>query len=234
MKLHEYFAGCFVINLPERTDRRRETERELERANIPLSWAEFFPAIRPASADGFPGIGARGCFLSHLAVLRLARDRKWTNVLILEDDLAIDPLLADDPGPVLAFLQRVEWGFAYLGHVLPEDTSPGDPLRTYSGAIETAHFFALNGPIIPRVVSFLETVLARPPGHPDGGPMHVDGAYSTFRAQNPSVVTLVTPRTLGRQRSSRSDITTGWKDRVFGLRTLTGLARSARRRLTGR
>ena len=61
----------FVINLPYRTDRRSEMQRELSR----IGWnAQFFPAIRPASAGSFSSIGAHGCFLSHLAVLKAARN----------------------------------------------------------------------------------------------------------------------------------------------------------------
>ena len=61
--------------------------------------------------------------------------------------------------------------------------------------------------------------------------MHVDGAYSTFHAQNPGVVTLVAPRSLGGQRPSRSDISMGWKDRTPGVRSLVALLRGVRQRL---
>ena len=80
--------------------------------------------------------------------------------------------------------------------------------------------------MLPRLVDFLETVLRRPPGHPDGGPMHVDGAYCTFRNQNPEVITLVAHPNLGWQRRSRGDITPRWFDRVPVLRTLIDLARA--------
>ena len=56
-----------IINLPERIDRKREMQKQL--ANV--GWgADFFSAIRPTHPDGFESVGARGCFLSHLAVLR--------------------------------------------------------------------------------------------------------------------------------------------------------------------
>jgi hypothetical protein len=59
--------------------------------------------------------------------------------------------------------------------------------------------------------------------------MHVDGAYSMFRARRPDVVTLVASPSLGGQRSSRSDITANrWYDRQPGLRLLSGLARKGK------
>jgi hypothetical protein len=64
------------INLDHRTDRRAEMEAEL--AKIGLA-AERFPAIERKP-------GALGCGLSHLAVLRRAKEEGWENVLILEDD----------------------------------------------------------------------------------------------------------------------------------------------------
>ncbi|MEX1060616.1 MAG: glycosyltransferase family 25 protein, partial [Methyloceanibacter sp.] len=60
-----------IINLEHRTDRRIAMQKQLSR----IGWqAEFFAAIRPDIAADFPSIGARGCFLSHLAVLKNARD----------------------------------------------------------------------------------------------------------------------------------------------------------------
>ena len=82
---------------------------------------------------------------------------------------------------------------------------------------------------VDRLLRFLEELQQRPPGHPDGGPMHLDGAYSTFRAQNPDVVTLIASPNLGWQRSSRSDIyPNAWFDRVPGFRQLAGAARTSK------
>lgn len=69
-------AKTIYINLDRRTDRRAEMEEEL--AKIELS-GERFPAIERKP-------GALGCGLSHLAILRRAKEEGWPNVLILEDD----------------------------------------------------------------------------------------------------------------------------------------------------
>jgi GR25 family glycosyltransferase involved in LPS biosynthesis len=67
----------FYINLNKRPDRRLEIENELN--TFGLSY-ERFEAIET------PGCGIYGCGLSHLGVLKIARDRRYKNVLILEDD----------------------------------------------------------------------------------------------------------------------------------------------------
>jgi glycosyl transferase family 25 len=65
------------INLNKRTDRREEIERELNAFELPY---ERFEAIET------PGCGIIGCGQSHLAVLKLAKERGYKNILILEDD----------------------------------------------------------------------------------------------------------------------------------------------------
>ena len=67
--------------------------------------------------------------------------------------------------------------------------------------------------------------------------MHYDGALTTFRAQNPDVLTLLAYPCLGFQRSSRSDIYIRWYERIAGLRQASELARKAlarSRKKTGR
>jgi GR25 family glycosyltransferase involved in LPS biosynthesis len=65
------------INLQKREDRRQHIEDLLSTYNIA---ATRFDAIEHS-------MGLYGCGLSHLAVLKLARDNGWRNVLILEDDI---------------------------------------------------------------------------------------------------------------------------------------------------
>jgi glycosyl transferase family 25 len=68
---------AFYINLDRRIDRRQQIEKELGDKGIDF---ERFPAIE------FPYQGHIGCSLSHLAVLRIARERKYESVMIFEDD----------------------------------------------------------------------------------------------------------------------------------------------------
>src|SRR5262245_50678595 len=95
-----------VINLARRTDRRAETECELSR----IGWcATFFPAVEPTSAGDFPSIGARGCFFSHLAVLKEASASGVERLIILEDDIAFVPDFAERWHVALASLEREQW-----------------------------------------------------------------------------------------------------------------------------
>ncbi len=69
-------------------------------------------------------------------------------------------------------------------------------------------------------------LLTRKAGDPDGGPMHIDGAYSVYRKINPSVITLYAAPALGYQRSSRTDIhNLQWYDKTPLISSLVVLAR---------
>jgi hypothetical protein len=52
-----------------------------------------------------------------------------------------------------------------------------------------------------------------------------------YRAANPKVVTLLAQPVVAGQRSSRSDITSKWWDKVPGVGGAIGLARGLKRRL---
>lgn len=229
MQFKNFFERVYVVNLPERTDRRKLIVAELEKVGLPLTpdQVEIFPAIRPDSAGDFPSIGARGCFLSHLAILKQARQDRLSNVLIVEDDLAISEEFQHQEASLIEQLQQTDWGFVYFGHSHSQGSEGKDPtlLQPLLGTLRTTHFYGINGGIIDSLVEFLETVKQRPAGHPDGGPMHVDGAYTHFRAKYPDVLTLVASPVLGWQQSSRSDITPGWFDRTPIFKDLLGAAR---------
>jgi glycosyl transferase family 25 len=74
--ISDYIPMIFYINLDHRTDRKEALEKELIELGLPF---ERFPAIKHE-------FGAVGCSMSHVAVLKLAKERKYPRVLILEDD----------------------------------------------------------------------------------------------------------------------------------------------------
>lgn len=231
MKLLDFFESIYIINLPERKDRRKLITQELKKHNIPLipGQVEIFPAIRPENVAGFPSIGVRGCYLSHLQIIKQAKERGLKNVLIMEDDLEISSQLREYEENILKRLSQHDWGFVYLGHQLENLEKENNGLIIYNKPIVTAHFYGVNEIIFDRLIAFLELVQSRPPGHPDGGPMHVDGAFSTFRSQNPDVLTLVACPNLGRQKPSRSSLSEKWFESLPVIQQIAEVGRMIKR-----
>ncbi|MBE9174585.1 glycosyltransferase family 25 protein [Synechocystis salina LEGE 06155] len=226
-----YFAGTYIINLADRGDRRQEMTREFRRFQIlglPEK-AEFFTAVKPSDKGNFPSLGARGCFLSHLGVLKAAKAQNLEHVLLLEDDATFTKNLVQHQNQLLRELQTNSWDLVYFGHQAEPKNNANSLLQSHHEPIVQAHFLAVHSRIFDQLIDFLETLLERPGGHPDGGPMHVDGAYSTFRQQNPHINTLVATTPLGFQRASRSSIASRqWFDRLPAATNMVNLARKAK------
>jgi hypothetical protein len=207
--IFERFERVRIINLVDRPDRRREMLRELDRLGGFPPNVGFHEAHRPINAGGFPSIGARGCFESHLGVLRSARDAKVQSLLILEDDLDFTRDARPRSGELVPELFRHHWEFFYGAHLLPANGRRGLVQVPAQEPVLTASFVAFEGRVLEPLVDFLEGILTRPAGSPEFGPMHVDGAYTVFRLLHPLCVTFAAFPPLGRQRSSPSDITPG-------------------------
>lgn len=76
--MSENIEKILYINLQRRSDRREEIEDELKSMDL-IDRAERFNAISHIN-------GALGCSQSHLQVLKMAKEKNYKNVLILEDD----------------------------------------------------------------------------------------------------------------------------------------------------
>lgn len=224
------FDKVFVINLPERIDRRKAIQAELDWLGpTDRDRIEIFPAVKPSDPGGFPSIGARGCFMSHLEILRTARDRGLKRILIVEDDLMFSKYLKKCQNEVARHVEDGMYDILYLGHMLEVESAGTLRFEKYEKPLMQSHFIAFKGNVVVQLVHCFEAMLARAPGHPDGGPMHVDGAYSTFRMQNPQSTMQIAVPNLGFQRPSPSDIAGfRWFDRISGIKELSALVRRFR------
>ncbi len=233
-RLTDYFDHIRIINIASRQDRRREVVQQLEKVGLEIGVdnVEFFDAVKPDAAAGFPNIGARGCFQSHLELLKEAAASQRQRVLILEDDANFIDGFATELPQILETLQHWHWDISYLGHAFVENSEKPAGFSYCSESIMTSHAYAVNGRALHELIAYLEAVLSREPGHLRGGPMHYDGALSMFRAQNPHIKTLVLTPPVVYQRPSRTDVhDLAFYDRLPGLRELANWARNCKSRL---
>ncbi len=230
--------GIYVINLAERDDRRREMAEQF--AKLGISWStpqvKLYTAVRPDSVGDWPSLGAKGCFTSHYEIIRQAFDQQMSNVLILEDDCDFSQEAPTRLASQLQHLNQSAWDIAYLGHTV----TPAADDQILEGWFQTrqpipqTHCYLVNRSIMPALLNFCEQVMQRPGGHPDGGPQHYDGALNTFFFQNPGCVVKLSAPSMGEQRSSRSDISTGRMDQLPVMRTVWNTLRTVKKRLSKR
>lgn len=128
--LDEYFDKIFIINLDSRLDKWIHMERVMEKNNIKNY--ERFSGIVPTDEDiikyGFdlsPNFdmsydketynrGSLGCLLSHVSVVRIAKERGYKNVVILEDDMYFVEDWERKLKDTMIELEKVEWDMFYL------------------------------------------------------------------------------------------------------------------------
>lgn len=210
MAVFENFDRIIIINLPQRTDRRREMDQELEGialANDPK--VRYFPAIRPTEAGRFYSIGARGCYESHKQILREAANSN-KSVLILEDDCEFVA------GAHLYEIPK-HWDIFYGGYTasIPDELHDSDIMGSHMMG------FSRNG--AKAVSDYLELLDC------DGSHPPVDAAYVWFRRAYPEISTHFAVPSLAGQRASRSDIVSlRWFDRLPIFQQLANFLRRMR------
>lgn len=230
------FDRVYVINLPERSDRRKEVLAELQRVGLmhddPL--IHIWRAVRPTDRGDFRSIGARGCFLSHLGVLEDAIAQGLDRILIVEDDMDWTAQVLSPEFDATELLE-IDWQFVHGGNGrATSDRKAGLRMRRIppTEGLGLTHFIALRQPAIGLAACYLSAMLLRPGGSPEGGPMDVDGAYSWFRKDNSHIAAFLCEPSLAMQRSSRSDITDaiGWRATWLGIAARRVLRTVQRRR----
>jgi glycosyl transferase family 25 len=213
--IFEAYDRVQIVNLASRADRRREMRGELRRMGVESDpRISFFSAVAPADAGNWTSLGEHGCYQSHLEILKEARER-GESVLILEDD-------CDFTDAAMTF----DWGLGV--DIFYGGFGATDYADLQRSNIQGSHCMGFSRDIIPRLVPFLEQ-LARTPSPPP-----IDGAYVKFRRENADVTARFALPQVAVQRQSPSDINPGRFDQNkllgFGVGLLRRLNRANYRR----
>ena len=129
--------GVLVVNLDNRPDRWQEMQATTH-GFIPSDKLHRLPATLGTALPGFGTLpwfrgrkrdktwaGRAGCALSHRAAIAEAKRRDWSAVLILEDDIELEPALPSVVASLPQALENTDWDVCYLGF-----TDPVSPYRT--------------------------------------------------------------------------------------------------------
>jgi len=134
---------------------------------------KLFPASRPDTAGEFPNIGTRGCFLSHLNILKNARIQGHNCILILEDDADFTSRFCSTTESDTALITKTPWDMFYLGSQYSPDENADDDFGFFTSVLPIAplkltHSTLLRKTAILEIVPYLEIMLTRKIGDPLG------------------------------------------------------------------
>lgn len=228
-RLIDFFDRTYIINLEDRSDRRRGVEGEFRAIGmeVPNEKVRFYTAVRPTVQGDFYSIGAKGSFSSHRNVLKLAADEGLDNVLVVEDDVSFRNVRAEAVESVLASLCEQAWDVVYFGYLEPAVPGLPGPLSPWPHDTLGGHFYAVNKRFLGIMIQYMNECELRPRNHPDGGPMSRDGAFNHIRYIKPNIRVLLAIPNFAHQRSSRTDIApVKFFDRINWLRPTLQLLRN--------
>lgn len=156
LDIFPFISQIFYINLDRRTDRRAAIEQEIDNFGFPQNKVSRFAAIEDKS------LGCIGCSKSHLAVLRLAQESDYENILILEDDFQFIVDKSTFHANLREFFARYREKFdvVMLAYNLKEG-EPIDDLVGYCRKAQTASGYIVNRRMFGDLIETMEMGLDR-------------------------------------------------------------------------
>lgn len=140
----------FYINLDKRLDRRVEIEHELQQYNL-YDNAERFQAIHT------PEQGILGCTMSHLAVIKLAKERNYKQVLIVEDDFYFVIPKEDFENELTTFFEsKIPFDMCMISYNIIQSVPTEYPFLTKIIEAQTASGYIIHQSLYDPLIKILE------------------------------------------------------------------------------
>ena len=241
MQIHDLiscFDRVYIVNLPERLDRKQETIAEFERIgmDVPNERVRFIEATRPDEAGEFPSIGSLGNLISQTRVLRECMELGLDRVAICEDDIKFNTVSPEAMERIVEDIETKDWNMASLAYLEPSQRlSQPHGLVKWDSNTRGCHVYAVRGEAIKSFHDYLVACRQRPAGHPDGGAMFFDGAFNMARHKAPSIRFFIANPSVADQRASRTDLhPLSFFDRVEPFRSAVSIVRKVKNLIRSR
>jgi glycosyl transferase family 25 len=183
---------AFYINLERRTDRREQIEKELSDKGIDF---ERFPAIE------FPQQGHIGCSLSHLTLLKIARERKYEAVMMFEDDFEF--LVTKEEWDQLIQRLPASYDVVMLGYNIMESL-PYNETFDQAVNVQTTSGFIVHSKFFNTLIDRWQEGVTKFVDHPWEESTYCCDQY--WKALQPISEWYVYKTRIGRQRGGYSDL----------------------------
>ena len=141
----------FYINLDKRDDRKAEIETELRLYGL-TTLSERISAIYT------PSRGILGCTMSHLNAIKLAKQRNYKNVLILEDDFYFTVSKEKFENQLIQFFDcQTEYDICMISYNLQQS----EPVHAYPFLLkvieaQTASGYIVNNQFYDKMIELYE------------------------------------------------------------------------------
>jgi glycosyl transferase family 25 len=193
----EGIQGVFYLNLPKREDRRKEIEKVLEMYSI--------RGERVEAIERTPGIV--GCGYSHLKALKLAKERLYTNVLILEDDFEFI-VSKEEVLEEIRKLKSIKYDVVMISYNIQRKAPLNDFLMKVEEA-STASGYIVHSRFYDTLIRFFEKYI---PLGEKTKKYHMYANDQIWKLLQPNTRWYAFTKRLGKQRASFSDTTEAFED----------------------
>lgn len=154
--LNSYFDKIYCINLEGRKDRWKESLDEFKKHNF---IADRYNAIDGKIVESLGRLsrGEHGCLLSHLNVIKKAKENNLSKVLVLEDDVEFSEDMTEK---FFSYIQEIkDWDIIYFGayHALNNPYNPYPLIKITDHLYKTihsvaAHCYAVNSTVYNALI----------------------------------------------------------------------------------
>jgi glycosyl transferase family 25 len=169
--LNNFVDNIFVVNLPHRTDRLKEFDRNAKRFGFKYEVFEAFNGKEKISENfeydgikvGSPYVnpnyfkGQVGCLISHLNLIKLCKERNYKRVMIFEDDCGFHDEFESRFTNLFNKIKD-DWQMIYLSGSLPEFIENYDGYSRIS-KILTTHSYLVKSEVYDIIINnFLQNL----------------------------------------------------------------------------
>lgn len=148
--MSKHIDKIFYINLDKREDRKEEIEEELKNYDL-FNNSERIQAIPT------PGQGILGCTMSHMNAIKLAKERNYTNVLILEDDFQFTIPKEEFENQLTTFFsENIEYNVCMISYNIQRSQPTIYPFLTKVLEAQTASGYIVHNSFYDKIIELYE------------------------------------------------------------------------------
>jgi len=201
--MSQHINKIFYINLDKREDRKEEIESTLKNYDL-FNISERITAIET------PGQGILGCTMSHLNAIKVAKERNYENVLILEDDFQFTISKEEFENQLQIFFDsKIPFDVCMISYNIQQSQPTDYPFLTKIIESQTASGYIIHHRFYDKMIELYQWAI--PLLHDTREHWHYANDQCWKRLQPESNWYCLTPR-CGRQRPGYSDNSEQFQD----------------------